>query len=872
VSPHPDDAVLAELAQGALTGQPQDEVEAHVEQCASCRSLVAHLLDALQPDEQAGPRKGLVVGRYVVLEPVGAGALGEVFAAYDTTLERTVALKWLYPSVRSEERTQQRERLLSEARALARVQHPNVVAVHDVEARGAHDVIVMELVRGQSLRTAPRQSWRSTVAAFADAGRGLAAAHAAGVIHRDFKPDNVLVDAAGRVRVADFGLARAGPGVPEAPADGTKSTLSGTPAYLAPERWSGAQADALTDQFSFCASLYECLAGRLPFSGHDVEARLEAMRRGAAPIPGVPDALDAAVRRGLAYDRRARWPTMEALVRALDAATIPGSGRRWIAATAGVALVASLVPLGLWQSKTRCAGAGDAVKRTWNPKRAAAVRQAFARSSQPSAAALADRVVSGLDRVAGELEGLRVTACEATAFGGESDVLLALRNACLSQRAGDLDALAALLETADSKLVERGVLAVESLPAGADCMNPSRSSAEPMPAAEARARVEAIAPKVSQVRALRLAGKPKDSLALADTLLPEVRAAGWRPLVAEVLTESANGLERAGRIDDARVRYVEGFQLALAANDLPQAFAAAVGLAYLEGGNSQRLQAAQTWARVASSLVEPAGLRGTTEMVRVLNVDGIIALRAQSHAAAADLFAQVERELSAMGKLHTVNGARVMQNRGAALREAGRPEEGLEIAQRSLKVMEEVLAEAHPDVAAAYNNIGSALADLKRYDEAERYYRRCVALRVRLYGEDGAPLATPLYNLGELAYRRGDGETALQEYGRSRELLEKGRGQDDDDVWDAKMGEGVSLELLGRHAEALELLEKVVPELERRKLAAWNVAQAKLGLAAALKGLSRDPARVQALAREVAQLQGERHADQRTQAEALLKQ
>jgi tetratricopeptide (TPR) repeat protein len=446
-----------------------------------------------------------------------------------------------------------------------------------------------------------------------------------------------------------------------------------------------------------------------------------------------------------------------------------------------------------------------------------------------------------------------------------------VRDACLDRRAQDLDALAGLLESADEKLVERSVLAVESLPAAAECMNAARSLTEPMPAGEARTRVEALAPKVSQVRALRLAGKPKETLALADQLLPDVRAAGWRPLLAELLVEDANGLERAGKADEARPRYTEALQLALAANDPARGFAAAVGLCALDGTNSQRFQAAEVWGQVAESLIEPAGLRGTVEALRLVNARGVLALRNQSHAQAAKIFDQLVKQLEALGQLHTVNGARAMQNLGAALRESGQGDLGLDLTKRSLAIMEEVLAPAHPDVATAYNNLGSVLADLKRYDEAEGYYRKCVALREQLYGADAAPLATPHYNLGELAFRRGDGATALTEYGRSRELVEKSRGPDDDDAWDSRMGEGLALELLGRHQQALEVLERVLPEIEKRKLPEWNIAQARLGIATALHALGRDPARVKTLAGEVATLQGDRFADQRVQAEALLR-
>lgn len=873
---HPDDAALAELAQGTLDGADQDRVESHVSQCTSCRSLVAQLLRALRPDEVAGPRKGMVVGRYVVLEPVGAGALGEVFAAYDTTLERTVALKWLYPSISGTDRAVQRDRLVAEARALAKVQHPNVVAIHDVEAQGAHDVIVMELVRrGASLRStlANGAPWRDVISSFIDAGKGLGAAHAAGVVHRDFKPDNVLRDETGRVLVVDFGLARP-LAVGAGPADSMRSTLSGTPAYLAPERWLGAPANAASDQFSFCVSAYECLGGKLPFEDRDTDARLTAMKRGPPPLPArlkVPAAIEKALARGMLFDPAHRWPSIDALTAALVSASRPQTSRSWAFAAAAVLALGGLVAA-RFESRNRCGSAGSSVAAVWNAGRRDAVRASFLATQHPSAQQLADRVTDALDRAAGQLATLRVTACQATVLEGESDAVLALRNACLSRRASDLDALATVFQNADTRMVERAVGAIEQLPSPRECLEVSaRVAVEPMPEGAARAQVEAQIPKVSQVRALRLAGKTKDSAALAQSLIPDVRTAAWRPLIAEALIEWSNSLERLGKYDDARAHWVEGLELALAADDLSQAYDATVGLAYLDGVSAPRAQAAEAWVAMARGLIEPAGLRGSASALRVTNAEGIIALRTNHQADAARIFAKMEQTLNALGEGKTVGSARLIQNLGVALREAGDAEKGLEASKRSLAIMEAVLAPNHPDVAAALNNIGSALADLKRYDEAEPYYRRCVELREALYGPDAPALATPHYNLGELAFRRGDGTTALVEYGRSRVLVEKASGPDADDVFDARMGEGLALGLLGRQQEALATLEAVLPELQKRKMAPWNIAQAQLGIAVALKALGRSAPRVASLAQEVAALQGDRHAEQRAEAAALLK-
>ncbi len=871
MTPHPDDAQLAELAQGSLGGAAQESVEVHVAQCASCRSMLVQLLKVFAPaaPSQPGPHKGLVIGRYVVLEPIGAGALGEVFAAYDTTLERTVALKWLYPSVRDADRPAQRERLILEARALAKVQHPNVVAVHDVEAQGAHDVLVMELVaHGTSLRAAATRTWRDTIAIFAQAAAGLAAAHAAGVVHRDFKPDNVLLDPTGRVRVADFGLARAEAAGGGGDATGKASTLSGTPAYLAPERWEGTAATPAADQYSFCASLYECLAGRLPFDARDPAQRMAAMRAGPPPLPNVPAAVEKVVRRGLAFDPAQRWPSMHELQGALGATLGRGDGLRAAVAVAALGVLAlGSAAVAFTQSAGRCDGAGASVASAWSPARAAKVKAAFLATGHPGAGALGERTVAGLDALAKELAALKVTACEA----GESEATRALREACLVRRVDDLGALAGVLEGADKKGVERAVGAIEQLPAARDCLDvAAQAQVEPMPAAPAtRTQLAALGQVVSQVRALRLAGKTADSAKLGEDAAGKARALGWRPLIAEALVEWGNALERLGRLDDAKARYEEAVRLALAANDLAEAYAGAVGLAYVEGVSSGRALAAEAWVTLAQGLIAPAGLSGTMEATRVMNAQGIVQLKTNQHLEAAKTFGRLAVELVRLGQGESVNHARILQNSNGALRELGEPALALARSKESLAIMERVLSPDHPDVATALNNIGSALADLKQYAEAEPYYRRCVELRSKLYGSEAPMLATPLYNLGELAFRRGDGMTALTEYARSRMLIEKARGADDDDAWDARMGEGLALGLLGRHGESLTTLEAVLPELVKRKLPAWNVAQAKLGIAQALKALQKEPARVAALAKEVAALQGERHAEQRVAAAAL---
>src|SRR6266568_1194931 len=331
---------LLEYVERRLSGEEAAAAEGHLRRCDACRRALAELTS---PDGPEGP--AAVAGtaaRYEVLEPIGTGGMGVVYAARDSKLRRTVALKMLQPAGGEAQASQarMRERLLREARAMARLSHPNVLAVYDVGELDGQVFLAMELVQGRTLTAwlgEERRSWREVLDVFLDAARGLAAAHAAGLIHRDFKPDNVLVGEDGRVRVTDFGLASAL--APASPVAGSKgpvlqpwsapnitcasaTAIAGSPAYMAPEQLRGEAVDARADVFSFCVALYEAVYGERPFAGESLTDLEEAIRRGRIHRPRrgnrAPSWLRHALLRGLRHEPGERFQSMDALVDALE--------------------------------------------------------------------------------------------------------------------------------------------------------------------------------------------------------------------------------------------------------------------------------------------------------------------------------------------------------------------------------------------------------------------------------------------------------------------------------------------------------------------------------------------------------------------------
>ena len=336
-----ENAVARYLADDTRDDERQ-AVREHLDTCDRCRDLLAGLVRTLvtpEPDDGL-PRmlpRGTNLSRYVVLDPIGRGGMGVVYAAYDPELDRKVALKLLRSDLGSTASGLGRSQLLSEAQAMARLSHPNIITVFDVGTWNDEVFFAMEFVRGQTLRTEQGRQIRPRRALdlYLAAGTGLAAAHQAGIVHRDFKPDNVLVGDDGRVRVTDFGLART--------TEKVDARVAGTPAYMAPEQWRGASADERTDQYSFCVALYEALYGSRP-----IRPAGERAPSGPAGFPPprtarVPPGVVRVLARGLQPDPAQRWPSMDALVAALREARRPF--RSWMLVAAAVLLLATT---GVW--------------------------------------------------------------------------------------------------------------------------------------------------------------------------------------------------------------------------------------------------------------------------------------------------------------------------------------------------------------------------------------------------------------------------------------------------------------------------------------------------------------------------------------------
>ena len=452
---------------------------------------------------------GEKIGRFVVLEKLGQGGMGIVLKAYDPRLERDVALKCVRPGSMS---TDTRGRMIREARAMAKLNHPNVVSVYDVELNEEDVVIAMEFVEGSTLRqwlASETRSWRSIVQMFIGAGRGLQAAHKSSLLHRDFKPDNVLVSTASQPKVTDFGLVQndasqsslagadsvSGPMDPSNPAhlDTLKTDadmIVGTPVYMAPEQYDGGEMTRAVDQYAFCIALWQALTGRLPFGG-DMRSMALEKRKGPPPWPlaetQVPRRLAAAISRGLSPEPSERWPSMESLL--FELGFDPRRARRRRLAAVGAVGAVGLTWGGFELAELRvgqvCEAEGNAVHAQWTEARTARIAAAFDSSEVDFASDTWDRAERRITDYLADWSSARTQAC----LRGERDnswdqETLARSRTCFDTAATHLDALGELWLEPDMGIVSSVASVVWGLPEPQSCLDEGRLLQSPLPAGE----------------------------------------------------------------------------------------------------------------------------------------------------------------------------------------------------------------------------------------------------------------------------------------------------------------------------------------------------------------------------------------------------
>jgi tetratricopeptide (TPR) repeat protein/tRNA A-37 threonylcarbamoyl transferase component Bud32 len=803
-------------------GAAHTHVEAHVAECADCRELVAELARSLPPAADAGeatipghrrspatpgptdvgrapterplPRR---IGRYEISGILGAGGMGVVYAAYDPQLGRKLAIKLLRPELSRIDAVAQesRTRLLREAQAMARLAHPNAIAIYDAGTAGGQVFIAMELAVGTTLAgwlAQARRTPRQVLAMFRQAGRGLQAAHAAGLVHRDFKPDNVLVDKAGRVKVTDFGLARPatdselgkrepqpGPlavrhdGAIAAPTATVTRTdaVVGTPAYMAPEQHEGRRADARSDQYAYCVSLWEALAGERPFSGHgaaDLFAQKLAGRPQEPRGKALPSRAKKVLLRGLAVDPASRFPSMDALLDALAPSTsLPA--RIAIAAAAGLLLVLGGVALARKtqpapaRSETPCGGIVGQLFGIGDPMTLAEVQAAFSASGTSFSAAAWSESRAAVHTWSRRYLSEATAICAAHQRGELSSQRYDLRQRCYERARDEASATLALLKRGERELLGRSRQLVANLPRLSDCSDEAQLDAPiPWPSDEGlRARIVAGQRELAEVRALRKAGRWDVAAARARAATDDAQKIGWRPLEAEALYQLGYALERSGDSPAAEVALRRAVLAAEAGRADDLAARSRIMLVYTVGYSQDRFGEARQLDAAAKAAVERLGERPDLESHRV----GTLAMVAHHEAKLEEgerlcrralelLDSAPEPDPSARAQLHTTLAL--------ILEDLGRFDEAKTLHLEAYEENRETLGEWHPDTARSAESVATVHWVRDDLKQAQAWFERAYRIRREVLPPDHPDLAFSQNNLALVYFDQGDLPRAVE--------------------------------------------------------------------------------------------------------------
>jgi len=751
---------------GAITGN-EDTVAGAVDPTVQEDSLSHHR------DHPRALTAGDRVGRYVVLGTLGEGGMGVVLAAYDPELDRKVAVKLVRPSVGS---SNSRARMVREARSMAQLAHPNVVSVFDAGEHEGSVYIAMEFVEGETLtkRLPELSDWRAVIEPLEAAGQGLAAAHERGLVHRDFKPDNVMVGDDGRVLVMDFGLAfrgaAEGPSVAAAKAievSGSSVSASlgdsfdpqlthagaimGTPAFMAPEQFSGAAVDERADQFAFCVALWQGLYGEAPFAGNDMWSLADSVTQGQRRPPpkgkSIPGWLFAVLDRGLAIDPEARWPNMTALLAAIER----GRARRrnrMVAFVVAAPIVAGLVVYGgyqAWRSRVAQQCEAEASAQMQWPERSAALEKGMLGTELSFASTSYGQATEILDGWGQSWIEQRAAVCRDERIEHViSPEVREARAECLDSSNTTVTLLLDALEAGDNSLMVFAVDHVSLLTNLDPCLNDLALGARPRPTPEVRATVNAAEAQLNEMTVLHLRGRFDEAIKQGYAALEALESTGFTPGLASAKARVGGILVVMGRFDEARPMLEEAYFLAGAIEDDESAAMAArhlvgigtgpppYGIAWVRGwfGHatmmhtrlqmSQSLEQAEIDESLAvslSTLDQPETIAEEIELIR----------------------ASREIRASKLGQEHP--GVIVADLNLAAYACDTDPKPCLEPMRATAERLRAALGPNHPTLVGMHLTIGSVAAGRGRIDEALAEIDLGMALATKLYGPEHPEVA-----------------------------------------------------------------------------------------------------------------------------------
>ena len=794
--------------------------------------------------------RGTLIGRYVVVDVLGEGGMGVVYAAYDPELDRKVAIKLLQGGSRSHG---DQGWLQREAQALGRLAHPNVIAVHDVGTLDDRVWVAMELVDGTTLRLWRQlaRSWREVQAVMLAAGAGLSAAHHAGLIHRDFKPENVLVGADGRVRVMDFGLAR---NVDfEEPAARTSDleiaarsplaesltiagSVLGTPAYMAPEIFEASPASPRSDQFAFGVTLYEMLYQQRPYAKRAFATlpRPEHLEPRPAPKSDVPARIHRVAMRAIALDPEQRFASMDELLAEL--AIDPLARRRQLvlggvgASFIGAVVVATIKLSSPAVDRTQlCKGVERHLVGVWDPAVRSKVKAAFAATDRPFKDNAFTAITTSLDRYTTQWTAAVTESCEATQLRGEqAEEVQALRQDCFDERLAVLGSFTKQLASADDALVDKasnGALALEREESVARCADVVALKLPNQPTEDIRAQVRVAKDKLAEAHGAVLTGNYGRGINAATEAGKLAKAIPFEPVYAEAELVRGSAIMQLGNLPDALVAMEAAAWSGLAGKRDDVTANAAIYMAFMLANNVDKRAEAQLWSALSKAAIERVGSPPVLELLH-LQTEGVLRANrgdligaAQSHRKA------FERALTYYGK----DNPQLAQSHlllGATLAAIGDFVGALPHYEAAVRMASAWLGADHPDTALMHSGLANCYHHTGQAAKARAEFRIALEIRERVFGPNSPILIPTLNNTAELFADEGELEQALVLATRAKQLVERALGKSNPYFPTVLATYGEILFAMKRYSEARTAFDDALAVAERTKAPVLGVVLA----------------------------------------------